>query len=460
MKPKTTLILFIVLIVAGVFYWLWGVKGQEQREQRAEMAQRIIPVEEDQVNKVVLFHQGDTALVYERRNDEWRITYPVTTGANQNQISTQLSAFLDAEKTRTLTESPDTNLGQYELSPPDFAAHIFYNDTGKAELLIGSENPTGSGVYAKLEDQPSVYLSSSNLQTQAEKGLDDLRDKSIAKFDRNAVQKITLQREDGDNLIFKKVENTWRLDEPGIRVNQSEVTSILSSIQNGETQEYFEETAVNLDDYGLQNPAATISFFTNDTSRTAAVIFGDPVDDSSSPQYYAKDMTRPMVFSVNNNVYSNVAQDIFEFQDKELFDVSQNQITDFTIRWDDQIYEVSQVDTTWQIVQPVQRQADEEMISDLRSHIATLRIDSLGSYTETGPEMYGLNNPWMRVQFKVAGSDFDGFRIGSMTGNNMRYITSDSSPYIYTIRETKLKEFQISLEQLTAETEQDTLTTD
>jgi flagellar basal body-associated protein FliL len=448
MKPKTTLILFIILIAAGVFYWLWSVQGQEQRDQRAEMAQRIIPVEEDQVNKVALFHQGDSALVYERQNDEWRITFPVTTGANQNQVTTHLSAFLEAEKTRTLTENPGANLAQYNLAPPEYAAHIFYSDTGKAELLIGGENPTGSGVYAKLHKASAVYLSNTNIRTQAEKELFDLRDKSIAMFDRNAVQKIVIERVNARDLVFEKADNTWRITEPAIRVNQSEVTSILSSIQNGTAQEYFEEMAVNLEDYGLQNPQITVSFFTDDTTRTAALILGQPVDDSDSPQYYARDMTRPMVFSVNNNVYSNVAQDLFEFQDKDLFDVSQNQISDVIIEWNDEIYEVSQVDTAWQIVRPVQQPADDDAISEIRRQIANLRMDESGSYTETEPAAYGLDNPWLRVEFKVGGSDFDGFSIGGMGDEEMRYITTDSSPYVFQINTSKLEEFQVVLDDL------------
>ena len=456
MKPKTTLILFIVLIAAGVFYWLWGVRGQEQRDQRAEMAQRIIPVEEDDVNKVALFHRGDSALVYERRGDEWRITFPVTTGANQNQISTHLSALLEAEKTRTLTENPGANLAQYNLEPPEYATHIFYSDTGKAELLIGGENPTGSGVYAKLHNAPAVYLSNTNIRTQAEKELFDLRDKSIAMFDRNAVQKIVIERVNDRDLVFEKADNIWRLTEPAIRVNQSEVTSILSTIQNGTAQEYLEEMAVNLGDYGLQNPQITVSFFTDDTTRTAALILGQPVDDSDNPQYYAKDMTRPMVFSVNNNVYSNVAQDLFEFQDKDLFDVSQNQISDVIIEWNDETYEVSQVDTAWQIIRPVRQPADEDKISEIRRQLANLRMDEPGSYTQTDPAAYGLDNPWLRVEFKVGGSDFDGFTIGDTGDEDMRYIKTDSSPYIYQIATSKLEEFQVSLENLAAETKEET----
>ncbi len=456
MKPKTTLILFVILIGAGVFYWLWGIQSKEKRERKQEMAQRIIPVEEEQVNRVALFREGDSSVVYQREEDTWEITYPVRTGANTSNVESNLSAFLEAEKTRILTEE-STDLTPYGLANPGSEAHIYYADTGKAEMLIGEENPTQSGIFAKLGDSPTVYLTNSNIQTQAVKTLFDLRDRSIVTFDRNTISKIIMEKQDGSVLELNKVNGNWRMAEPQIKVTQSEVNSILSSIQNGQAQQYYEEMAMNLDDYGLQNPNITVSFFSNDTTRAAALVFGDPIDDSDSPQYYAKDMTRPMVFSVNNNVYSNVDQEPFEFQDKDVFDVSRNQISDVTIHWSDTIYTLSKIDTAWQITGPIQELANDERVNEILDQINALRLDEPGSYENTSLSLYGLTDPWMEIEFKVGGSDLNGISVGSATGEGMRYIKTHSSPYIYKIQIGKLEEFQVTLDDLIKSTSADSV---
>ncbi|HKJ68416.1 MAG TPA: DUF4340 domain-containing protein [bacterium] len=457
MKPKTTLILLLLLIAVGGFYWFWGIKGQETRERQQELANRILPMEQENINRVALVQAGDTTVVYEQSDDEWTITHPVQTSADQTRIETNLNAFLEAEQKRIIATEL-TDLQPYGLDRPQAEVAITYNDTGKVTLLIGNQNPTGSSVYAKRDDGPSIYTTNTNIVSQGKKQLFDLRDRSIAKFDRNAITKIVISRENGETLEFNKMDGDWRLAEPQVKAQNSQVSSLLSGLATRQVQEYFEETPVNLDDYGLDNPRILVSLFTNDTTRTAAVQIGNAVDDSNSPDYYARDLSRPMIFSVGNNVVTNIRKSPFEFQDKGLFAINSGQVTDMKVSWNDTTYQVSKIDTAWKMMQPVEAQADADKAQRMARSLSNVQVDSLGSYTQTDPARYGFDAPWMEVRFHISGSEFDGFTVGDPANDTRRYITTDSSPYVYEIRPSKLNEFQLSLDDIVAESEQDTTT--
>lgn len=456
MKPKTTLILFVVLIGVGAFYYLWGIKGEAKREARKERQERILPMlEPSEVNRVELFQNDELTVAYERENGRWMITDPVRTGPDTSKLSSNLESFLQAEKKRTISTEL-TDLKPYGLDRPEARIRISYRDTGQVELIVGDKTPTKSDVFVKREDSPAIYTAASKVNREGTKELFDLRDRSIINADRQSITRVVLDRGDSQSLEFTKMGNDWRLEEPQVRVSSSQINSMLRTLTTNKFQEVHQESPDDPGEYGIESPEIRVSLFSSDTTREAVLLVGKPVDDSNSPDYYGRDLSRPMIFSIGNSMVTKMQKEPFEYQDKTLFDVSRSQITDLEISWNDTTYSVSKVDTIWKITAPSEHPAREGEIRTLTSKLTSLKVDELGSYTETSASLYGLDSPWMRVKFNIAGSEFDGFRVGDETGEEMRYISTDSSPYVYKIEESKLEDFQISLGDLTEETEADT----
>jgi hypothetical protein len=78
-----------------------------------------------------------------------------------------------------------------------------------------------------------------------------------------------------------------------------------------------EEKPEHLDRYGLQKPAITF---------TAAQGKGSPatllVGKKTGTAYYARDASRPTVFTIGNDVYSKLVQKYDELRDKKVVDVA------------------------------------------------------------------------------------------------------------------------------------------
>ncbi len=448
MKPKTTLILFVLLIGVGLFYYFWGVKGEAKRQARQERQERILPmIEPSEVNRVELLQDDSVTVAYERMDGKWEITDPVRTAPDTAKLSTNLNAFLEAEKQRTITTEL-ADLQPYGLDRPTVRVRITYRDTGQVELLVGDKTPTKSDRFVKRADSPAIYTATSKVQREGTKELFDLRDRSILHFTRDDITRVVLERTEGGSLKFNKMGSDWRLDEPQVKVKSSEITSMLRNLATNKLQEVHRETPDNLPEYGLDNPGVRVSLFSSDTTREAVLLVGDPVDDSDSPDYYARDLSRPMVFSIGNSMVKRMQKEPFAYQDTDLFDVNYGQITDVEISWNDTTYALSKVDTVWKVTSPAEHMAKESEAGTMTRKLSSLSVDEPGSYTRTAPAAYGLDRPWLQVRFKVSGSEFDGFRVGDMTDESMRYISTDSSPYVYKIDESKLEDFQVTLREL------------
>ncbi len=448
MKPKTTLYLFFALVVLALVYYFWGVKGAAERKIKKEEASKLVPVSPDSVDQVTLFHNGDSILVYQRNPEGWKITYPVTTGADQQKIKTNLKTFLDAKKDRTIA-SELTDLKPYGLDHPKSKVEITYNDTGKVTLLIGDKNPTGTSVFVKQADANPIYTTGKRLLSESDKGLFDLRDRKILHFKQNDITKIVINQENGQVIQINKFGKDWRLKDPNVPASSSQVRSTLSRMSNGLMQEVTSEKPDNLSEYGLTKPEATVSLFTNDSTKVAVLALGKPVNpDKDKPDYYAKDLSRPQVFKINHTTAEYLLKNPYDFQDKQLFHVSSSQVSDMTIDWAGKTYQLTKIDTVWKIMQPIQANADYQKADQIAVQLPRLKFDGLVSYSPKKPSYYGFNHPWLKVDFKISGSEFDGFTVGKSTGKDMRYVKLNSSPYVYKMNQVKLKEFQVDLDNL------------
>ena len=102
----------------------------------------------------------------------------------------------------------------------------------------------------------------------------------------------------------------------------------MQSVANGKMASIVEEKPEHLDKYGLQKPAITLTA-TAGKGSPATLLVGKKTGSS----YYARDPSRPTVFTISDDVYSKLTQKFAQLRDKKVVDVAasdmqQIQITD------------------------------------------------------------------------------------------------------------------------------------
>jgi hypothetical protein len=201
MKPRTLLVLLVLVAGLGSFIWLYE-RELPSSEERAKLEKRVLQVEKDDVTAVTLQSGSGTVRmekvklpVQEKKTDEEEITAPETEWHLRQPLQARADAFavdglLDAltslEQTRVLE---DVDPKQAGLDKPRATVRL---KTGEGETVfkIGAADPLGGSTIAAVGDQ--TFVVSDSILAEIQKAPGDWRDRQMYRGDRDQVQRITL----------------------------------------------------------------------------------------------------------------------------------------------------------------------------------------------------------------------------------------------------------------------------
>src|SRR5215204_4857870 len=154
MRPRTLLILLIVVVGLGAFIWFYE-RDLPSSTEREELGKKILPVEKQDVTGVSIESSGGTvrlerqpAAAKEKGGKEaedeapeadWRIVQPLQARADAFAVDQFLGSIDDLEKIRTLEDVKPAAVG---LDKPRATVRLKTAD-GEKVLKLGAEVPPG-----------------------------------------------------------------------------------------------------------------------------------------------------------------------------------------------------------------------------------------------------------------------------------------------------------------------------
>jgi len=217
MQPRTTLVLGLVALVLGAFVWFYEIGGEAGRNEAAEAGKRLFPdIAATDIRWVEITTPDATPLRAERGSEGgWRIVSPVDFPGDPVALDGLASALADLSSERQL-ESPEA-LAVYRLDGGP--ALRFGADERESGLRIGRDTPVGGNAYVARVGDDEVYIVASWRVNALRKSLDDLRDRRILPFDREAVTRIEVRwpGQTQGPVVLEPVEGgegSWRMVAP------------------------------------------------------------------------------------------------------------------------------------------------------------------------------------------------------------------------------------------------------
>src|SRR6266545_552525 len=199
MRPRTLLILLVLVLGLGTFIWFYERKLPSSEERTTE-AKKVVPVKKDEVRKVALETPAGK-VVFERvvqpkkdekdRKDdeeapaepasEWKITAPMQARADAFAVDGLLDSLTGLEKTRTLDNADRKDVG---LDKPRATVRLETEDGAKI-LQIGAEVPPGGSLIAGLRSEEKVYVVSDTIWSQINREPGSWRDRQLFRAGRD-----------------------------------------------------------------------------------------------------------------------------------------------------------------------------------------------------------------------------------------------------------------------------------
>ncbi len=162
MKFRNTLILAVVVVVIGAFFYIFVVRPASRirtPDEVKEEAKKVLPFERDQVESITIVRQ-DEELVLEKKEDEkWRLSSPVDARADSSQVSSLLTDLEYLKKEATIAEKdlPKEGVSAYGLDQPRYSLTVSLEGRERT-LQFGKLDAKEENVYVKFPEETCVYV--------------------------------------------------------------------------------------------------------------------------------------------------------------------------------------------------------------------------------------------------------------------------------------------------------------
>ncbi len=439
--------LFVILIALGAYLYFVESK-QTPGSGTDEKKEKVFAVESDKIDEVTIKSASGERTTLKKSGSDWQIVAPQQAAPDSTEVSGITSNLSSLEIQRVIDDNA-TGLKEYGLAPPRI--EVAFKADGKQQTLhIGDKTPPGSDLYAKLADQQKVFLIPSYVESSFNKTTFELRDKAALKLDRDKVDALEIGTADRQ-LRFAKRDGDWRLTAPAAgRTDHTTVESLAGRIASAEMKSIVAAEAPDLKQYGLDKPAATIRIGSG--SSQATLLIGKAAEEGN---VYAKDQSRPAVFTLESSLLDELKKNADEFRQKDLFDARSFNTTRVEMARGGQTvaFEKAKVkgkdgkeEEKWRQVAPAAKDVDASKVDGLVSAITGVRADGFVEPSTKGVKA-ALDKPELTVTLKFDEGKKEERASFARSGSNA-YAVRAGEPAVAKIQASTLDSIVKALEEL------------
>lgn len=370
--------LVLVVVLLGLGAYLYFVESKRTPGDAGEKRDKVFGVEADQIEEIRITSEAGETTALRKTGAEWQIVEPVTAKPDEAEVSGLASNLTSLEIQRVVDENAG-DLQEYGLAKP--RVEVAFKAGGQERRLqIGDKTPPGTDLYAKLADEPRVFLISSYLDSTFNRSTFDLRDKAALKVDRDKVDHLEVTR-DARTMRFEKKNGEWHMTSPiAARADYSSVEGLVGRLSTLQMKSIAAAEPKGLKAYGLEKPQAVVRLGTG--SAQASLALGSSAAEGT---VYARDLSRPAVFTIESGVADDVKKDPAEYRLKDLFDARAFNATrievlrqgeSFTFEKARQKNKEGQEEEKWRQTSPTARDVEQPKVDALVSAATAARATS------------------------------------------------------------------------------------
>ena len=387
----------ILLLIAIPLAWYAYYDSKKGPADDSPKRDKVFNVEADKIDEIEVKSESGDRTTVRKKGSDWEIVQPISSATDQAAVSGITSNLASVEIQRVIDENPP-DLKEYGLAAP--RVEVAFKANGQQRRLqLGQKTPAGSDVYAKLPDSKRVFLISSFLDTTFNRGTFDLRDKAVLKIDREKVDRLEVNS-GGRTMKFEKKNGEWEIAQPSAgRAEFSAIDGLVSRVGSVQMKSIVPDPT-DLKKYGLDKPAATVRLGLG--SSQASLAIGSAAESGS---VYAKDQSRPAVFTIDSSLADDLKKDVSDYRQKDLFDARSFNTSRLDIVHNNQTstFEKTKVkgkdgkeEEKWKQTAPTARDVDAAKIEGLISAATGARAAGFVDSTANT----GLDKPELTVAFK------------------------------------------------------------
>jgi hypothetical protein len=292
-KPRTLLVLTLVVAALAAFVWFYERKLPSSDEAKAEAKKVLAGVKADAVREVSIVRDRTTVrLVREGKppaeeekkagagdeespmlpesTSEWRLASPLQARADRTAVDGLLSSVLGLEKERTL-EKVDRK--QYGLEPP--AARVtVVTAAGKKTLEVGRELPGTDQRAVAVAGEPAVHAVTGTFWSELVKAPGDWRSRELFGGTRDDVERVSLERGGARIVLARRGEEPWIEAPLADRADPERFDALVDALTGLQATEFVDQPPGPSATLGLEPPQAVVEVVRKGQARPFRLVLG------------------------------------------------------------------------------------------------------------------------------------------------------------------------------------------
>jgi Domain of unknown function (DUF4340) len=389
----------VLLGIAIALGWYAYHESQRPSTDEGPKKEKVFTVESDKIDEISIKSEaGEQTRLQKSGDNGWQIVAPAAAQPDAGEVSGLTSNLSTLEIQRVVDENPP-DLKEYGLTQPRI--EVSFKAGGQQHTLqIGQKTPPGTDLYAKRASDKKVFLIPSHLEATFNKRTFDLRDKTVLKVERDKLDVLEVTAGDHTIRFTKPSGGEWQIASPPQgRADSGAIESLVGRLTSLQMKSVVENPDAKKT--GLDKPAATVRLGSGSSQATLAL--GAAAAEGT---VYAKDLSRPAIFTVESSLLDDLKKEPSEFRQKDLFDARSFNANRLEIVRAGQTSTFEKIKTKnkqgqdeqkWKQTAPQARELDQSSFDALMSSITGARATGL---VDTPAATKALASPELTISIK------------------------------------------------------------
>lgn len=374
----------------------------------------------------------------EKEDGSWQVVTPKKTPANIEKITSLLQKIRTTEIKKFVAEEAG-DLVPYGLKEPNTKfTLIIGKDKAPHVLTLGKDSEEDEGIYAKIESKNKVFILKKEFLNEFPYSVNDIRDKSIIRFDKDNVNKIQFIFSDKTITTTRNQEKNWEIIEPKkVKADNFEINALLNAIKGSKVIDFIPEYTNNKkqkDVFALKNPRLTVKVFEKNVSEPKFISFGS--DNQQGEAVYANTGSPDEFVLLEKEIFNKLNITEITLRNKYLLLIEEDKIARVQIEAEGKEYLLTYSKNNWALKKPEKKNLDVLKAKEILWSLGDIKFtDIVNENGKADLAAFGLEKPVIKVSLlDEKESNLESVFIGTKIKNkDLLYAMTDKSKTIYSI---------------------------
>jgi hypothetical protein len=245
--------------------------------------------------------------------------------ADQDAVNMLTGSVATLNADRLIDEHP-ANLGDFGLTMPMEEIDVTLKGGKTTKLLLGSDTPASTGVYAKIDSDPKVYTVPSFTKASFDKTVNDLRDKRLLTFNQDKLTSASITGKGQTFEFGKNAQGDWQITKPKpMRADSLQVDDLIRKLKDAK----MDLTSAKSDEKEAAAQFASGekvgSASTTDNTGTQTIEIHKSKDKDGG--YYAKSTAVAGIYKIAGEIGDAMGKGVDDYRNKKVFDFGFNEVS-------------------------------------------------------------------------------------------------------------------------------------